>query len=54
MGARTLKRFMTEARSPYAVRLSTKQFGRSVDEKTGMELRSLPLYAAFCLGTDAV
>ena len=54
VGARTLKRFMTEARSPYAVRLSTKQFGRSVDEKTGMELRSLPLYAAFCLGTDAV
>lgn len=47
--ARTLATFMDRARSPYAVVLSERDFGRSVDDE-GREIRELPLYAAFCLG----
>ncbi len=47
--ARTLVRFMQEGRSPYAVRLSGEQFGMSQMGEGGAWLRSLPLYAAFCL-----
>ena len=47
--ARTLATFMDHAHSPYAVILSERDFGRSVDDD-GREIRELPHYAAFCLG----
>lgn len=49
VGAKSLARLMEEGSSPYAIRLSEREFGRSKDEK-GKELRSVPLYAAFCIG----
>ena len=39
---------MSAGRSPYAIRLSEKEFGKTVDDE-GRELRSVPLYAAFCI-----
>lgn len=47
--AKSLRRFVKEAQSPYAVRLSELQFGISDMEDAGCQLKSLPLYAAFCL-----
>ena len=52
VSARSLRRLMGECGAPYAVRVSENGFGRSFDED-GRELRSLPLYAAFCIGEDA-
>ena len=46
---RTLTTFMQHARSPYAVVLSERDFGRSIDG-SGCEVRELPLYASFCIG----
>lgn len=47
--AKSLKLLMERGRSPYAVLLSEHEFARSIDQD-GNERRSLPLYAAFCLG----
>ena len=48
VSAKSLRKLMCEGSSPYAIRLSEQQFGRSAGED-GTELRSLPLYAAFCI-----
>lgn len=48
--ARSLRKFMEEGRSPYAIRLSEANFGIEPIADTGTTLRSLPLYAAFCIG----
>lgn len=48
--ARSLRKFMEEGRSPYAIRLSEANFGVEPIADTGTTLRSLPLYAAFCIG----
>lgn len=47
--AKTLKRFVGEAHSPIAYRLSERNFGTSVIDGSDTELRSLPLYAAFAI-----
>ncbi len=49
VSAKSLARFMAEGRSPYCIRLSERDFGRTELEGGG-ELRSLPLYAAHCIG----
>ena len=49
VSAKSLSRFMTEGRAPYGIRLSEKDFGRA-ELENGCELRSLPLYAAHCVG----
>ena len=49
VSAKSLKKLMREGHSPYAIRLSENEFGRTVDDD-GFELRSIPLYAAFCVG----
>lgn len=46
--AKSLRRLMREGRSPYAIRLSEQEFGRTVDAD-GNELRSIPLYATYCM-----
>ena len=51
VSAKSLRRLMGECAAPYAVRVSEKDFGRAEDAD-GRELRSLPLYAAFCIGED--
>ena len=51
VGAKSLRRLMREGRSSFAIKLSENEFGRSVD-KEGNELRSLPLYSAFCITQD--
>lgn len=51
--ARSLRRLMSEGQSPYAIRLSEQNFGRT-QLGDGAELRSLPLYAAFTIGRDGV
>lgn len=48
VSAKTLSRFMRESCAPFGVRLSENEFGRMRLEN-GAELRSLPLYAAFCM-----
>lgn len=48
VSAKTLSRFMKESRAPFGVRLSENEFGCTRLEN-GAELRSLPLYAAFCM-----
>lgn len=48
VSAKTFSRFMKESRAPFGVRLSENEFGRTTLEN-GAELRSLPLYAAFCM-----
>lgn len=52
VAAKSLRRVVREGHSPYALRLSENDFGRSFDED-GHELRSVPLYAAFCIGREA-
>ena len=52
VSAKSLRRLMGECGTPYAVRVSENGFGRTFDED-GRELRSLPLYAAFCIGEGA-
>lgn len=51
VSAKSLRKLMREGHSPYAIRLSEQQFGKSEGEG-GTELRSLPLYAAFCIGAS--
>ena len=48
VSAKTFSRFMRESHAPFGVRLSENEFGRMKLEN-GAELRSLPLYAAFCM-----
>ncbi|KAB8288887.1 ATP-binding protein [Bifidobacterium avesanii] len=50
--AKSLRRFVREARSPKAYRLSERDFGIDVVAGTDVPLVSLPLYAAFAI-TDA-
>ena len=52
VAARSLKRFISQAESPYAVRLSEQQYAVTPVEETECVLRSIPLYAAFCLEDD--
>lgn len=49
VSSKSLARLMREGRSPFAVRISEREFGRSFDVE-GHELRSIPLYAAHCVG----
>lgn len=49
VSARSFARFMAEGHAPYGIRLTERDFGRTQLEN-GAELRSLPLYAAFCVG----
>ncbi len=46
--ARSLKKLMEEGHSPYGVRLSEQNFSKS-ETDFGVELRAIPLYAAFAL-----
>ncbi len=47
--AKSLQRFMKEGYSPYAFRLSEKNFGIEAIEGIDAKMRCLPLYAAFCI-----
>lgn len=49
VSAKSLKAFMAQGLSPYAIRLSEKEFG-STELEGGAVLKSLPLYAAFTIG----
>lgn len=49
--AKTLSAFMEGAASPYAFLLSEGDFGEST-LPDGRQVRHLPLYAAYCIGTD--
>lgn len=51
--ARTLATFMEHACSPYAIRFSERDFGRSEGDN-GQEIHELPLYAAFAVGDGCV
>ena len=50
VSAKSLKRFVEGALSPHAFRVSEQQFAISQIPNTDCTLRSIPLYAAFCLG----
>lgn len=52
VSAKTFSRFMGEGHAPFGVRLSENEFGCTRLEN-GAELRSLPLYAAFCMDACA-
>jgi predicted AAA+ superfamily ATPase len=52
--AKTLASFVRHAGVSYSYRLSEKQFGRETMPDENTELRSVPLYAAFCLGDGCV
>ncbi|MEC4271612.1 AAA family ATPase [Adlercreutzia sp. R25] len=47
--AKSLRKFMEEGSSPYALRLSEANFGVEKIGDSDKLLRSLPLYAAFCI-----
>lgn len=47
--AKSLSRFMKEGRAPFAVRLSEQNFGIEPMKDSAAKMRSLPLYAAFCI-----
>ena len=49
VAARSLRRFVLQAGSSCAVRLSEQQFSTAPIEGTGCMLRDVPLYGAFCL-----
>lgn len=49
VSAPSLRRLMEHGSSPYAIRLSENEFGQSRSKNGGI-LRSIPLYAAFCIG----
>lgn len=53
--AKSLMKLMREGNAPYAIRLSEANFRTNVIEGTDGEmlLRDLPLYAAFCVGSEA-
>ena len=48
--AKSLRRFIEEARCPRVYRVSERAFGVTSIDETSCELRSVPLYATFCLG----
>lgn len=50
VAAKSLKRFIDEARCSRVYRVSERAFGVTSMDGTPCELRSVPLYAAFCLG----
>lgn len=50
--AKSLARFVREGDSPYAYRLSERNFGLDTVANTSVPLRSLPLYAAFTIAAD--
>lgn len=50
--AKSLARFVREGNSPYAYRLSERNFGVDTVAGTSVPLRSLPLYAAFTITAD--
>lgn len=52
--AKSLARFMRDGRAPYALRLSEANFGIEPIEGTDAVMRSLPLYAAFCIGPEGL
>ncbi len=52
--AKSLGKFMEEGRAPYAVRLSEANFGIEAMGRSGALLRSLPLYAAFCITQSGI
>ena len=54
VSAKTMGSFVRHGLAPYAVTLADQQFGRATVAKTDVELRKLPLYAAFCLGEGCV
>lgn len=47
--SKSLMKLMAEGRSPYAIRLSENDFAKTIMD-TGKLLRSVPLYAAYCIG----
>lgn len=49
VSAKSLRSFMAQGLSPYAIRLSEREFG-STELEGGALLKSLPLYAAFTIG----
>lgn len=49
--AKTLASFMEKSGAPYAYLLSADDFGRDVTSN-GREVRRLPLYAAYCVGSE--
>ena len=51
VSSKTLTRFMQTGLKPEAIRLSERDFGISEIPGTAARLRSLPLYAAFTVGT---
>ncbi len=50
--AKSLAKFVREGHSPYAYRLSERNFGLDTVADTNVPLRSLPLYAAFAIAAD--
>lgn len=50
--AKSLAKFVSEGNSPYAYRLSERNFGLDTVADTNVPLRSLPLYAAFAIEVD--
>lgn len=52
VAAKSLKRFIEEARCVRVYRVSERQFGVTPIDETSCELRGVPLYAAFCLGEE--
>ena len=52
--AKSLRTLVQKGRAPFAYRLSGNDFARSTVSGSDCELRSLPLYAAFCLGEGFV
>ena len=54
VSAKTMRSFVSHGLAPYAVMLSSNQYGRGVVEGTEVEVRHLPLYAAHCVGEDCV
>ena len=52
VSAKSLQRLMETGNTPFAIRLSEREFGRTTDD-AGRELRSVPLYAAFCVAEEA-
>ncbi len=48
VGVKSLRKLMAEGSSPYAIRISENEFGHTASN-TGIELRSIPLYACFCI-----
>ena len=52
--AKSLIQFMKAGHAPYAIRLSEANFGIEPIEGADAQMRSLPLYAAFCIGPNGM